>query len=450
MSSTNSNVDCASCSDACGYLAPDPDVAGLGVIIAFLTTSALTWVCAVIRILHWFLNHTSSPNKVDELIQQYHARQALPAPSTKPVSPISLALYPLSQPIARPRKTLSAHVARLANVISPLLLALHDTQLASGLAISATALIRRRHAAISVYHFSVAADLTWIASGTQIVSFIFVRSDIKVDQIRLAHGASTHRIVQLLRATCMVIQMIVLLWLSCIQGDQRWSNSYACPVSCLENQRKLGGTPLNWMITNFVLVFWTYPVALLPLCRPIWSRWKDFKVKMDMTINLLSSQAAGGNTSNPTKRLAKMRGIVIMVWALLGSMSLEIIVQLGWFSYGVWSLVADRNWGDAYFRGDSQVANGCDPVRNTENDWGFGQIFPVMILIVLLMTFFQAHGDVRANEIAEEEGHALRGEQRLDIIFLLLEAGAWTSTVNFRPQAQIAAPSPARHGLRNR
>ncbi|KAH9477769.1 hypothetical protein JR316_0009998 [Psilocybe cubensis] len=436
MPFNDSTVDCNSCGGACGYLTPDPDVAGLGVVIAFLTTSSITWVCAVIRILDWFLNYTSSPNKVDALLQQYHYRKASSCPPSR-ISPLlTHELYPFS-PIVRPKKSLAARVARLSSIVCPVLLSLHDTQLASGLAISVTALIRSRRPVFSVYHFSIAADLTWIASGTQMVSFIFIRSDIKDDQALLARGINTHRIVQILRAACMFTQMVVLLWLSYIQGERRWAESYACPVLCLQENPTLGGVPLNWMIANYVLVLWSYPVMLLPLCTPLWSRWKDFKVILDKAIDF------------PNATHSKVRKTVIMLWAFLGSMTLEILVQLGWFGYGVWNLVADRQWGDAYFRGDSIVGNGCDPIYNTEDDWGFGQIFPVMILIVLLMTLFQAHGDAKVAEIMQKDASSSAKERRSDTL-LLLEAGAWASTIDLRPLVQVPAPSPALHGLRSR
>jgi hypothetical protein len=77
------------------------------------------------------------------------------------------------------------------------------------------------------------------------------------------------------------------------------------------------------------------------------------------------------------------------IWNFLDSLSLHISFEVAWFGLGVHWVTTDRAWGKEYFDGVTYLHN------NTEEEWDsdFGQIFPLLMLPISVLTALQAYGD---------------------------------------------------------
>ncbi|KAI3600517.1 hypothetical protein WG66_001738 [Moniliophthora roreri] len=355
------------CNCSCGFLEPDPDIAGTGVITAFLCNTALAWVCGVVAIASWY---GTTSNKFDQLCKKLATRLWR-----------KVADFCSKEP-ATVEKTSTAPTPPLSKrhfwepVIYPLLLSLHDTQLISGNGILIAAIIR--HKTISVYHFTIAADLAWIASGTQLLTFISIRPWIRNRQLSSKHSRA-YGPVQILRLSVMVLQLGLLLYAAVIQGDQYWDDSYTCPLTCFEQEqeRQLGGIPEKWMVINIVLPIWSYGAAILRSFSLLWNLWVFWRDELKSRIS-----------DGPVRR------IVGFIWSFLDSAALELASETTWFALGIHWIKEDRRWAKRYFGG----VYDCPEVSNTEEDWGFGQILPMLLVLIPIIAGLQSYGDEKTQQ----------------------------------------------------
>lgn len=258
-------------------------------------------------------------------------------------------------------------IRRWLKPISPLLFSIHDTQLASGIAISVAAIVGVYKGGISVYHFTIASDLVWIAVGTQSVTFLSVRPWL-LRKESIHEGA--YNLVQLLRVFCITALYTFTFYLSYLQSDIRWDESYNCPVRCLRTTP--GGVPRRWMIANYFLLIWNYFDSVLPVFR--------------------GGRKAMENLTSAIQRTRERWWKILLQWTwdILDSSTMELALQLGWFGYGVWALIVDLKWGSWFFGGAN---GGCPVVPNAEEDWGFGQILPLCLLFLPVFAALQSYGD---------------------------------------------------------
>ncbi|KAF1951900.1 hypothetical protein CC80DRAFT_495781 [Byssothecium circinans] len=146
LSCKNSSVDCTSRNQ---LVDANPDIAGIGVIVGFLSTTCLAFLVAFAVLfldryeeaLNWFRRHFSNntPHKHDETSCPYWR----------------------SPPF-------------WSRVLSRNLLALADTQLVTGLAIQFVALLQ--HCTLSVYHFQIVTELAFLTTVTHLLTVVTLRN----------------------------------------------------------------------------------------------------------------------------------------------------------------------------------------------------------------------------------------------------------------------------------
>lgn len=165
------------------------------------------------------------------------------------------------------------------------------------------------------------------------------------------------------------------------------------------------------MIVNIFYVVYRYPLALLMLSRRLRRCWMDLASKpiihhlgwrdelqtrlrnglrsalMDVPGGraVLLVPAALGITvwrAGPISFLLKT--VAYGVWTLLSSEMFSFVEVTIWFGLGIVSLLQDRASGHS-------LAQDSDDPTLGENEWGFGQLVPWLLLFLPVMQFFESY-----------------------------------------------------------
>lgn len=264
---------------------------------------------------------------------------------------------------------------RIAKCLRDVVLSLSDTQLVTSFAILVIALKQLADGTIPVYHFTIVTDLTWFSSNTHVLTLIVVRSfDASVKKEGREEGdPKTKFMVQLpnfIRVSLMCVVAVLLFYASWVTGYAFWYDFPRCPANCtLDGPR--GGLPGRWMAVSFFYILWSYPIAvflLFPFLR-IW--WIDHV--RDKVI---------GKDDVPDFRSKGPRSVFLLIWYYLSSEILSVLEVCVWFSLGIWWLRMDRAAGH----------KAMDPLERTAEDtWKFGQLMPLMLLILPVLQFFVSY-----------------------------------------------------------
>lgn len=264
-------------------------------------------------------------------------------------------------------------------IIEDLVLVLSDQQLLIGIAILAAGFLQ--HCSISAYHFTIVSDLAWFSSNTHLTALSVLR-------VRLIERPSLRN-----WRTCLMIPMAILLVASLIlQGHRYWYDSLNSPAQCLFSnlQGNFSGEPSRWSmgLTFLVLygyidainrlydwdyldnIFFEYPMKQLQkaqraisIVRLVWFSMKGGKAFMAIAV-LLPVQCM----------LLVVEKFSLGARILLGSITANLIFDIAWFAWGIWSLHTDRTMPQIWINGN-------------EDAWGFGQIVPVLLTSSIILTF---------------------------------------------------------------
>ncbi|KAL8941121.1 MAG: hypothetical protein Q9211_001955 [Gyalolechia sp. 1 TL-2023] len=172
----------------------DPDIAGIGIVIAFIATSFVTIAVAYgglfLHIIPWPGN-----NAIDTWV------------STKLQRVPWLQLSEERRNIWQP-------------IIESLVMALSDQQLLVGISILIAGFAS--HCSISVYHFTIVIDLAWFSSNTNLTTLVVL-------EVYLAQRPS----IQIWRVCLMLVILTGIIVATVLQGHNRWYTSYNSPAHCL-------------------------------------------------------------------------------------------------------------------------------------------------------------------------------------------------------------------------
>ncbi|KAJ6533045.1 hypothetical protein B0H19DRAFT_1383771 [Mycena capillaripes] len=304
----------------CPWLNPDPDIAGIGAIISFISTAGMTLIFSVGAVA-FNLSGSRSSNEVD-------------VRSAATLEKVSA------------QRTFDHARERFTALFFPLVFTLGDMQLITGLAVLISGWIRLR-AGLSVYHFTIITDLAWMASDTQLVAFFALFQCGRATSQR-RHAVPDIQLYvflpsRLCRAFGMLCMFGMLFVASVIFSDRSWWNCRGLPAITFFSNLKPGGARLSWAIFNYFMLVWGYGAALIPLFDPTYRAYEAIK----------SAITIGGHL--PVR-----------------------------FGYATWSTVSDR----AQNTPDIVLCTGDD----VEADWGFGQLVPMVLLILPLLAALDAYG----------------------------------------------------------
>lgn len=268
-------------------------------------------------------------------------------------------------------------------IMEHLVLALSDQQLVVGISILVAGFVK--HCSISVYHFSIVADLSWFTSNTHMTSLNVLRVYLNKNQT-----------LRNWRVCLMLVIFVLLMASTVLQGHWYWVESWNSPAQCLfdDLSGNIGGESSHWMAANIVLLVYGYSTSVYRL----YSTDKLEKVLLDTPVekmrNAQSTIEKRGRALAVSGRLrsyiastilmssgAVIAGtgyMYIAVAAFLGSLTMGLCFDIGWFVYSLYGIIVERKIPPSLMDGN-------------ENEWGFGQVVPLVLLGSIILTFKELH-----------------------------------------------------------
>lgn len=279
---------------------------------------------------------------------------------------------------------------KYAEALYNLILSLSDTQLVTGIAILVPACYKLNEGTISVYHLSIVMDLAWIASNTYLLTLLVVSHRYRAkDSIGSTQNpARKIHFSIILRILFMLMLAGMLLYHSWVSAYIHWADIFPCPATCViqPSVRQQGGEPLSWTISNFVLVIYAYTFTFIRFSTTIRSTWLE-SVRSHIVVSK-NHQTAGPTSTGTIWRCCKAAMWAIVqsiriyvltpIWYFLASEFESVAEQVVWFGLGIYWTLSDRYWGHYEMSPDEIVA---------EDTWGFGQIVPVVLILIPLLQF---------------------------------------------------------------
>ncbi|KAK4455259.1 hypothetical protein QBC34DRAFT_340669 [Podospora aff. communis PSN243] len=407
----------------CASLEGDSDIAGIGVITAFITAAGLSIICTCLRRCRpqknpncRVLDEPPKPyNAVDRFARSWACRYA-----------------------QRCVRHLKGDPILLGACFYDVVVALGDQQIVAGIAMMAAAIIRTRSddKPLSTYHLLVISDLVWFSSNAHLLALLIIRSfddsakPLALQRKEKARRKISAKFVRAVRAALMALLAGLLLWLSVWLGDETLYDRFQCPAACLATSTDgKGGEPKMWMAVNIFYVCYDYPVALFMLSRHLRKLWVDNvgrrihkmsksgiqrvgfsdelgeqPVKALRSVWVGPDTPTGGELSAPSAiratiwRAQRVRLLLKWapygIWTVLSSELFGVTEVAIWFGLGVWWIKGDRDEGHKLMD---------EAQRKTEDSWGFGQLVPWFLFFLPFMQFFESYAAYSYETACEKE-----------------------------------------------
>lgn len=275
------------------------------------------------------------------------------------------------------------------NILNKLILGLSDQQLASSLALLITAFAR--HCTISNYHLNIAQDLAWFSCITHLCSVIALRGYWKSESRQ--HAFYT-RVV-------LMFSVLVLLMAAMVWGPE-YDPSVgiaACPAQCtyqyasaaeMVAEVSLTTTALSAAgIGQAIFLLSCYSMCLMFVVKQY--RWFAMKVLLDgpgMFFYYLKNVLKKIPHPSILARLEPFR-----VSGRLAAYYLQKTYLLYFFPPPKIALgfqIISWCWGLAWLLVDRQMPTASVQDEEMENQWGFGQLFGVILVGVPAMSLLEA------------------------------------------------------------
>ncbi|KAL9577795.1 MAG: hypothetical protein Q9212_006139 [Teloschistes hypoglaucus] len=260
-----------------------------------------------------------------------------------------------------------------------LILTLGDQQLLVGIAILTAGFLK--HCSISVYHFSIVVDLGWFSSNTHMTT-LSVLLVFLVD----------HPPQRNWRVALMVIILIAMIVASVLEGNRYWLDAWSAPAQCLWNDLRgnVAGKPAGWMAFNIVLLVLVYGTRITRLYGSAYLDELFFLAPLAKMRKAFTTLQAQRTAIRPAKGLqaSMLRAVCVsgqgILWVTIKvfsgigitmeSIAINLCFDIFWFAFGCWGLKIDRDIPSSEMDGN-------------ENEWGFGQIVPVLLLCSTILIF---------------------------------------------------------------
>ncbi|KAI8716703.1 hypothetical protein NCS52_00964500 [Fusarium sp. LHS14.1] len=224
----------------CSCPQPDPDIAGIGVIISFITSSSLAIIatCIYLLLIRSGLEPEDSFNPIDRW-----TRSHICDPWVR---------FIIKAPFIERR------IDKIESTLFPFLLSLADMQLVSGIAMLSAAVIKLqdKNDGISAYHFSMVANLAWFSSMVHRLTLLAIRTKVagsmkkqhrdvwpnhmNSSRSRRARAAIGRGGDLMVRVISMLILASLLLYCSYVSDAKDWYTYSYCPASCALGKQREG------------------------------------------------------------------------------------------------------------------------------------------------------------------------------------------------------------------
>ena len=339
------------CSASYTTIQPDPDIGGIGVLISFLLSAAITLFVSILGIAIFHL-----PKRLDEASSITLSTPAAVV-STTPQATKSI------RKLFRQRVQVSDDIREYwLTVIERFLLGMADQQLVTGTACLVVGFIK---CDITVYHFTIVTDLAWFSSSTHLSAMRILNRYLR-----------EYTAARFWRVIVMLVMYSLLMTSSVLESNDSWYASLPSPARCLFKATSGNVTlPSNafWLAFNIGITTWAYATTIIPLfpsvCLPIRNGWNVF---------LKQAKSLMKSTNSRTKRHVKHRSKVVrVIRALTNGDLLDIYFEVFWFAFSLWSIITDRAYGEPYMSSSDVGA---------QSSWGFGQLVPVFLISLPILT----------------------------------------------------------------
>jgi hypothetical protein len=281
----------------------------------------------------------------------------------------------------------------LAACASDLVQALSDTQLVTGIAVLVAGMIglARADAAgpMTVYHFTIVTDLAWFSSNAHLLALLVLRSrGISAKERPRGRRSWAVRLPVALRVGLMLVLAGLLLYATWVTGFECWYYELSCPAKCTTKYPKCG-EPRTWMIVNFVLILYSYPLHMIGLsvtARRLWLRHRD----------RFLGQPGAGHLCAIRDLVSLAQAVVFWAWNVLASELFATIELIAWFIMGCYWVFQDRQLGHDEMTGEEASA---------EDKLGFGQLVPIVLLLLPLLGLAESYAEHTEEKKLENECH---------------------------------------------
>jgi hypothetical protein len=281
-----------------------------------------------------------------------------------------------------------------SRVMERLVLGFSDQQLVTGTAMLLVAFIRvpPSQGRISVYHFTIIADLAWYSANTHVLTLFVLKEYFR---------ATDHKALRFWRMLGMIIMALFFFAAQIVTGHKYWYDQekrpaseafydfegvrymlpqfdgFGCPVECIMKDlyKNIGDEPRNWTVANIMLLCWGYGIALTPLFKPTREGWRRVKKQIRAWYKECTPEA-----DLPRKLYQVMGTGVSILYDFIRSIFLHTLFSFAWFFYLISGLVGDRE--------DGQDLLGPDQY---EDKWAFGQLVPLMLIALPLLAAMEAY-----------------------------------------------------------
>ncbi|KAM5343400.1 hypothetical protein ACJ41O_011937 [Fusarium nematophilum] len=370
----------------CSALQADPDIAGIGVISSFITSSCLAIIstCLYLALIRSGLVPDGSFDPASSWVSNRSGPD--PDENFNPIDRRARKIFcvPFVRFILKAH-WIDSRIDKIQRALFSFVVSLADMQLVTGIAMLSAAIIKlhRGDGNISVYHFSMVTNLAWFSSNVHLLALLAIRTELigsmkkgrrwvlpsqnldwsRSRRARASIGWGGDLIV---RVISMLILAALLLYCSYVSGADGWGDHYHCPAGCAMGRAK-GGVSLGWMVTNFVLLLRAYPERCLALWPAVGQWWID-KARH----RIIDCRGVEGLQAD--KRIPPWRKLFTWMYYFESSEAMNVL-QDGflWFGLGVYWTFDDRNSIHRWWKDSTDIEKESDVE-------GFGQLVPILLL----------------------------------------------------------------------
>ena len=280
------------------------------------------------------------------------------------------------------------------------ILAYADLQIATGIGILTAAFSTM--SSMSVYHLQVATYLAWMSSNSHLTAISLLQTEFRENK-----NKSTARRLRLAGMALLGVMVLVALvpttgynWLAIITRSRRRGHTYdgtshdtaissaGIPARCLW-QRQYSGGLIPDAAWSFIILIFSYLWKGLLLFRSSHRFLKlSCREKMQGPLQRRLDRIAAilaKNRRKPRRWLVLQYKLTLClylaVWALF-----ELAQS---FVMSLWICGAGLVWGSFQILEPRRTMP--SQTLNTENSWTFGQILPVLLLLVPILSFAEGY-----------------------------------------------------------
>ncbi|KAI4221717.1 MAG: hypothetical protein L6R36_006700 [Xanthoria steineri] len=345
------NCDIYKQGQGCGRFHADPDIAGIGILTALVSTSLVNLTIGV-------LGHTLNVLRGydDNAIDAWISRRFQ-----------SLSILRIDD----------KHKLFWRPIFEKVVLLLSDYQLLFGIAVLIAGFWK--HCEISAYHFSLVVDLAWF-SNTHMTSLSILRCYLR-ERPTLRNW----------RVTIMIFMGAMMLVALALASTLGWPRNLSCPVQCLFDEQE----------RNFSMTYPYFVAIIIHYGTSIWrvydtQRFDRFALQYPRErLRKIQRRAkrTNSNGSSKTRQATAAAAAFTFDWflalgircylavaAILGSLTISLYYDIVWFAVGLTSMLLIRQFPTANMDGD-------------ENELSFGQIIPVLLLASIVLTFKEVYSE---------------------------------------------------------